>query len=82
VQPASRCSGEQAERKKVPLSVLTTSTLARLQQAQPDSHFDERRFRMNVIVKANQSGFVENGWIGHEIAAGGLTAVVPQAMEI
>jgi uncharacterized protein YcbX len=53
-----------------PLSVLTTSTLARLQEAQPDSRFDQRRFRMNVIVKTERSGFVENGWIGHEVGLG------------
>jgi len=33
-----------------PLSVLTTSTLERLNALRPQSRFDERRFRMNVIV--------------------------------
>ena len=35
-----------------PLSVLTTSTIARLTELQPQSRFDQRRFRMNVIVDA------------------------------
>ena len=33
-----------------PLSVLTTSTLDRLGELEPQSRFDARRFRMNVIV--------------------------------
>ena len=33
-----------------PLSVLTLSTLEQLSELEPDSRFDARRFRMNVIV--------------------------------
>ena len=53
-----------------PASVLTTSTLNQLSQLQPGSNFDERRFRMNVIVNTREAGFVENDWIGHELAMG------------
>ena len=53
-----------------PMSVLTTSTLARLNELQPQSRFDERRFRMNVIVDTGGPGFVENDWVGHELALG------------
>ena len=53
-----------------PVSVLTTSTLGQLSELQPDSNFDERRFRMNVIVGTKEAGFVENDWIGHELAIG------------
>lgn len=53
-----------------PLSVLTTSTLAKLSDLQPSSQFDLRRFRMNVIIDTEQSGFVENGWVGHELGIG------------
>jgi uncharacterized protein YcbX len=53
-----------------PVSVLTTSTLEELSQLQPQSTFDERRFRMNVIVRVKEAGFVENGWIGRELAVG------------
>lgn len=53
-----------------PLSVLTTSTLAQLDEVQPQSRFDQRRFRMNVIVKTERSGFVENGWVGHKLGFG------------
>lgn len=53
-----------------PVSVLTTSTLDKLSELEPDSSFDERRFRMNVIVGTEESGFVENNWIGRELAIG------------
>ncbi|HEV8131846.1 MAG TPA: MOSC N-terminal beta barrel domain-containing protein [Acidobacteriota bacterium] len=53
-----------------PVSVLTTSTLKRLTELRPESRFDERRFRMNLIVATEEDGFVENGWIGHELAIG------------
>lgn len=53
-----------------PLSVLTNSTLDRLNEIRPQSRFDPRRFRMNVIVDATGVGFVENSWIGHQITVG------------
>ncbi len=54
-----------------PVSVLTTSTLDQLTELQPNSIFDERRFRMNVIIDTNEPGFVENDWIDRELAIGG-----------
>jgi uncharacterized protein len=53
-----------------PVSVLTTSTLEQLSELSPESRFDERRFRMNVIVGTSEAGFVENEWIGRELAIG------------
>jgi uncharacterized protein YcbX len=53
-----------------PVSVLTTSTLERLTELRPQSRFDERRFRMNVIVQAKDAGFVENDWIGRDLSIG------------
>jgi uncharacterized protein YcbX len=53
-----------------PVSVLTTSTLAELQALSPESRFDERRFRMNVVVDTPQDGFVENGWTGRSLQIG------------
>ena len=53
-----------------PLSVLTTSTLERLGDLEPESSFDVRRFRMNVILDTPASGFVENEWVGHTLAIG------------
>jgi uncharacterized protein YcbX len=53
-----------------PISVLTTSSLDRLGELEPDSDFDVRRFRMNVIVEYPEYGFVENNWVGRSIAIG------------
>jgi uncharacterized protein YcbX len=53
-----------------PVSVLTTSTLAELQALRPKSRFDERRFRMNVVVDTAEDGFVENGWTGRSLQLG------------
>jgi MOSC domain-containing protein len=53
-----------------PFSVLTTSSLDQLHELEPDSSFDARRFRMNVIVDTPAPGFVENEWVGHTLAIG------------
>lgn len=58
-----------------PLSVMTTSTLARLNELQPESRFEQRRFRMNVIVRTEQPGFVENDWVGHDLGLGDGTKI-------
>ena len=53
-----------------PVSVLTTSTLQQLSELQPQSRFDERRFRMNVIIDSEEAGFVENDWVSRQLAIG------------
>lgn len=53
-----------------PVSLLTTSTLDRLNALRPESRFDESRFRMNVIVHARQTGFVENDWVNRTLEIG------------
>ena len=53
-----------------PMSVLTTSTLEQLDQLRPESRFDNRRFRMNLIVGTTEAGFIENDWIGHDLTIG------------
>jgi uncharacterized protein YcbX len=53
-----------------PLSVLTTSSLDRFSELEPESSFDLRRFRMNVIVNTPGRGFVENEWVGRSLAIG------------
>ena len=53
-----------------PVSLLTTSTLDRLQTLRPESRFDERRFRMNVVVDTPADGFVENEWTGRSLKIG------------
>jgi uncharacterized protein len=53
-----------------PFSVLTTSTLDQLNELQPESRFDARRFRMNVIVDTSAPGFVENDWLSRTVEIG------------
>ncbi len=53
-----------------PITVLTTSTLKRLNALEPKSRFDQRRFRMNVIVDTKGDGFVENDWVSRELNIG------------
>jgi len=53
-----------------PVSVLTTSTLERFGELEPESRFDLRRFRMNVIVDTPTAGFVENEWVGQSLTIG------------
>ena len=53
-----------------PVSVITTSTLDQLNELRPESRFDERRFRMNVILGTPESGFVENDWLGRGLEMG------------
>jgi uncharacterized protein YcbX len=53
-----------------PLSVITTSSLSRLGELEPESRFDARRFRMNVIVETPTGGFVENEWVGQTLGIG------------
>jgi hypothetical protein len=41
-----------------------------LGELEPQSRFDARRFRMNVIVDTPARGFVENAWVGRTLAIG------------
>jgi len=52
--------------------LVTTATLDRLQSLYPEGRFEPRRFRPNIIVATGPDtrGFVENDWVGHEIAIG------------
>jgi uncharacterized protein YcbX len=53
-----------------PITVLTTSTLKQLNALRPESTFDQRRFRMNIIIDTKGDGFVENDWVNHELNLG------------
>jgi uncharacterized protein len=55
---------------RFPLALLTSSTLTRLSELQPQTRFDLRRFRMNIILKTKRPGFVENDWVGHALGLG------------
>lgn len=53
-----------------PLTVVTTSALDRMRELEPDSDFDVRRFRMNLVVDTPGDGFVENEWPGRTLEIG------------
>jgi uncharacterized protein YcbX len=52
--------------------VLTTATLDRLRDAYPQGRFEARRFRPNIVVRAEngEKDFVENAWVGKVLAIG------------
>jgi uncharacterized protein len=54
------------------LHLLTTATLDELRRLYPEGQFETRRFRPNVFIQLgpDQSGFVENAWIGRTLAIG------------
>ena len=83
---AGTLGGKHAQTTEVPLSgaaspgtlfdyasvhVLTTATLRALQAAYPEGQFAVQRFRPNLVVDcADESGFVENAWLGRSLAVG------------
>jgi hypothetical protein len=51
--------------------IVTTSTLRFLQEASSGTKVDVDRFRPNVVVDSDdESGFVENGWVGRTLHIG------------
>lgn len=52
------------------LHVITSSTLSRLGELAPDSRFDARRYRPNVVLSDTEPGFAENDWVGREMSFG------------
>lgn len=52
------------------LHLVTTATLAELQRLYPTGRFDSQRFRPNIILKTDATGFVESEWIGKTLAIG------------
>jgi uncharacterized protein YcbX len=53
-----------------PLSVITTSSLEAMKELRPETNFDALRFRMNIVVKTDEPGFVENSWVEKSIKIG------------
>lgn len=52
------------------LSLMTTATLRRLAELEPDVDFDVRRYRPNVVVEVAGAWFAENDWPGSMIQLG------------
>jgi uncharacterized protein YcbX len=55
-----------------PLHLVTTATLDSLRSLYPAGRFEPRRFRPNIIVTTppEAAGFVENDWVGCDLAIG------------
>lgn len=53
------------------IHIVTTSTLRSLEAAYPEGRFAINRFRPNLVVDCpDESGFVENAWVGRTLAIG------------
>ena len=52
--------------------LLTTATLDRLRELNPQGRFEVRRFRPNIVVAPIEgaTGFVENDWVGRSVGFG------------
>ncbi len=52
--------------------LLTTATLARLHELQPQGRFDVRRFRPNIVIEptSGEKVFLEDAWLGRTLALG------------
>ena len=60
-----------------PLHLLTTASLAAMAELRPESVWDVRRFRPNLVLDTGPGvGFVEDTWIGHDLIAGSTGASV------
>lgn len=54
-----------------PLHLLTTATLARLEELNPRGRFETRRFRPNLVVDVpGQKTFLEREWVGRTVVIG------------
>lgn len=58
-----------------PVSLLSVSTLARLERLQPGLRFEPERFRMNVIIEPDDAEAAEADWIGHVLTLGATTQI-------
>ena len=60
------------------IHILTTATLMHLQHLYPSGRIESRRFRPNLIISTNpeQTGFVENDWVGKTIRIGDVKLLI------
>ena len=52
------------------LHVITEDTLDHLRSLSPDATFDTRRYRPNLVLRGDGSGFAENDWPGSTVGFG------------
>lgn len=59
--------------------IVTTATLAALQAMAPGCRLESRRFRPNLVIDVSlMAGYVEDSWVGREIAVGEVILQVTQ----
>ncbi|HEY5922026.1 MAG TPA: MOSC N-terminal beta barrel domain-containing protein [Kofleriaceae bacterium] len=58
------------------LHVVTVASLDAMRAKAPESDFDVRRFRPNIVVEASEQGMIELGWTGGTLTLGACTAFV------
>lgn len=60
------------------LHILTTASLTQLQQLYPGGRLETRRFRPNLVIATppEQTGFIENDWIGKTLTIDGVKLLV------
>lgn len=64
------CEAEISHYDAGALHLLTTASLRTLGASLVGAALDERRFRPNILVEVESSGFPEDEWLGHDIAVG------------
>ncbi|MCK4492593.1 MAG: MOSC domain-containing protein [Methylococcales bacterium] len=52
------------------LHIVTTATLAELKRLYPEGDFQLQRFRPNLVLETNETGFIESTWVGKTITIG------------
>ncbi len=51
--------------------LLTTSTLDRIAELSPYQRSHPERYRPNIVIRTDDAGFTENGWLGRDLRIGG-----------
>lgn len=67
-----------------PVTVMTTAALRRAEELQPGSRWDPRRFRPNLLLDVEGTGFIENEWVGRQLRIGqvvlSIAAPIPRCV--
>lgn len=58
------------------LHLVATASTKQLARHAPDSRFDPRRFRPNIVVDTLDEGFIETLWQGHSLTIGDVRLTV------
>ncbi|MEV4413346.1 MOSC domain-containing protein [Catellatospora sp. NPDC049609] len=53
-----------------PVHLITTATVNRIGALHPDGAADARRYRPNIVVHTDATGFAEDAWVGRELRIG------------